>query len=331
MLTSSPPPAADRRYATLKGVAFSLLAYLLFATSDMLVKLLLGRYSTFQVLVSQATFGMIPVMFLLRQQGLHWPKGKSGAWLWLRAILGAVGGIFGFFAFARLPMADVYALAFCAPLIVTVLAAPLLGEKVGIRRYGAAIVGFIGVLVMVRPGFQTLELGHLAAFLTAFSGATTLMIVRSLRQITNAATMAFAVMVGLFVVNLPVLPFVWVTPNWQDLGIMVASGLVMGSAQFAMLRALSSASAAAIAPMQYTMMVWAVVYGYFVFGNAVSPFVILGSTIVVASSVYTMYRERVRGITQRSETPSTPGGLASAAPSDGDASAATAPQANKAA
>lgn len=312
MLTSPPPQAADRRYATLKGVAFSLLAYLMFATSDMLVKLLLDRYSTFQVLVSQATFAMVPVAFMLRNQGLHWPKGKPGLWLWVRAILGAVGGIFGFFAFGRLPMADVYALAFCAPLIVTVLAAPLLGEKVGIRRYGAAIVGFIGVLVMVRPGFATLELGHLAAFLTAFSGATTLMIVRSLRGITNAGTMAFAVMVGLFTVNLPVLPFVWVTPTLQDLGIMACSGLIMGMAQFSMLRALSSASAAAIAPMQYTMMIWAVVYGYFVFGNAVSPYVIVGSLIVVASSVYTMYRERVRGITQRSETPSTPAGLASA-------------------
>lgn len=327
-LSTTRPPAAPEAppgttstswFSTVRGLLWATAAYFLFSTSDAIIKLLLGRYATFQVIPFQVCFASIIVaIMIVRGRGFRWPKGIAGFWLSIRGLLGGIGAVCGFYAFAHLPMADVYALAFCAPLLVTVLAAPILGEKVGPRRWAAVIVGFLGVMVMVRPGFQTLELGHLMALLTAFSGAGTLLIMRSLRGVTTASTMASSVMAGLLVVSLPVLPFVWKTPTWADLGLMACSGLMMGTAQFCMLRALTSTAAATLAPMQYTMMVWAVVYGYVLFGTTVSPYVLAGSFIVVGSSLYTMHRERQRSIHERSETPMTPVSPAMQAGADPD-------------
>lgn len=189
-------------------------------------------------------------------------------------------------------MADVYALAFCTPMIVTMLSIPILGERVGPRRWAAVIAGFVGVLVMVRPGFTTLAAGHLAALGTAFTGAGTVLIMRHLRGAEAPSTMVATVMVGLLGVSLPVLPFVFRAPDAADLALSAASGLMMGCAQFCILRALSAASAATVAPTQYSMMIWAVIYGVIVFGTPVSPYVLAGAAIVVASSLYTMNRER---------------------------------------
>lgn len=293
-------PEAERRTSTFKGIAVALLAYFCFGTADALIKTIIGRYSTFQVIAIQVVFASIPVVaMILRDGGFRLPRGGNLGLVALRGALSGAGAIAGLYAFRHLPLADVYALAFCAPLIVTIMSIPLLGERVGPRRWAAALVGFVGILIMVRPGFQELSLGHGAALLTACFGATTLVIMRHLRGVETAATMASAVMIGLVSVSLPVLPFVWNTPTLVDVGVLAASGLLMGSAQFLMLRALSQASAAAVAPMQYTMMVWAVLYGLVLFDTPVSPFVLAGCAVVMASSLYTMHRERKLGIARR--------------------------------
>lgn len=303
------PPDPDRRYSTLKGVGFALCGYFLFATADALTKTIVNSYSSFQIIPMQVVFASLPIVaMIVRGGGFRIPRGINLALLGLRGLLAGLGAILGLYAFRHLPLADVYALAFCAPLLVTVLAIPILGERVGPRRWAAVIVGFIGILVMVRPGFQALSLGHVAALLTAFSGAGTLLIMRHLRGVETASTMASAVMVGLLAVSLPALPFVWKTPDISHVAVVAGSGLMMGSAQFLMLRALSLASAAAVAPMQYTMMIWAVFYGFVVFQNAISGWVIAGCAIVMASSLYTMHRERKLGLAQRAATaiPPTP-------------------------
>lgn len=275
------------------GLLFGLLAYFLFASSDAIVKLLMQRYSVFQVMIFQVCFALVPVLgTMLATGGLQRPKRRNLPLLSLRALLAGGGTLLGLYAFSRLPMADVYALAFCTPMIVTLLSIPLLGERVGPRRWAAVLAGFAGVLIMVRPGFTTLTLGHLAALGTAFTGAGTVLIMRHLRGAESPSTMVATVMVGLIGVSLPALPFVFIPPSASDLALSAASGLMMGCAQFCILRALSLASAATVAPSQYSMMVWAVVYGLVVFGTPVSGSVLLGAAVVVASSLYTMNRER---------------------------------------
>ena len=287
------PGPEPRSGSPVLGLGFSILAYFLFGSSDAIVKVLVQRYSIFQLIPFQVVFALVPVAgFVLATGGFHRPKRKNLRLLVLRALLAGFGTVIGIYSFSRLPMADVYALAFCTPLIVTVLSIPLLGERVGVRRWAAVVVGFIGVLVMVRPGFMTLTLGHIAALGTAFTGAGTVLIMRHLRGAESASTMVATVMIGLLCVSLPVLPFVFIMPSASDLALSAASGLMMGCAQFCILRALSLASAATVAPMQYSMMIWGVLYGLVVFGTPVSVYVLAGAGIVVLSSLYTMNRER---------------------------------------
>jgi drug/metabolite transporter (DMT)-like permease len=286
-------PALPAGGSAALGLGFSMLAYFLFASSDAIVKLLVQRYSVFQLIPFQVCFALIPVLgTMLATGGLRAPRRKNLRLLAVRALLAGVGTVIGIYAFSQLPMADVYAIAFCTPLLVTLLSIPILGERVGLRRWSAVVVGFVGVLVMVRPGFTTLAMGHLAALATAFTGAGTVLLMRHLRGAESPSVMVASVMVGLLTVSLPVLPFVFLMPTASDLALSAASGLMMGCAQFCILRALSLASAATVAPMQYSMMVWAVVYGLVVFGQPVSPFVLAGAAIVVLSSLYTMNRER---------------------------------------
>ena len=293
------PPARGAE-APVRGLLCSLLANAMFASSDALVKGLTATYSIFQIIPMQVAFACIPILIMLQHDGGIRCMRAAHPWLiLLRGSLAGVGTIFSFYAFSTLPLADVYAIAFCTPMVVTILSIPILGEQVRIHRWGAIVMGFIGILVMVRPGFEALTLGHLSALASVFTGAGVVLIMRKISRDEQRAVLVTAVMLGLLTTSLPVALFIFKTPAWFDVMRAAASGLLMGSAQFLVVRALSLAPASTIAPMQYTMIVWALAYGSLFFGNAIDPFVVLGAAIVIASSLYIMHRERRLGRTLR--------------------------------
>jgi drug/metabolite transporter (DMT)-like permease len=161
------------------GVAMAIVGNFMFTTSDAIVKSLSGRYSIFQIIAMQVPFACIPLFIMLRREGtLAHLRIRHPILVFLRGLMAGLGTIFGFYAFSVLPLADVYSIAFCAPLVVTLASIPILGEQVGIRRFTAVIVGFLGVLVMVQPGFVRLSLGHLSAFCSVFTGASVVLIMR---------------------------------------------------------------------------------------------------------------------------------------------------------
>lgn len=277
------------------GILFALAANFLFATSDMLVKLLTARYPVFQVIVMQAGFACIPLFIMLRRAGgLRHMRVRHPVRVALRGLFAGVGTIFGFFAFSQLPLADVYSIAFCVPIVVTLASIPLLREQVGGRRMLAVVTGFAGILIMVQPGGAALSLGHLAAFCSVFTSAGVILIMRSIGRKEERSVMVAAVLTGLLVVNLPGAVLFGHLPSWQDVGLAAASGLLMGTGQFASLEALRHAPIGSIAPMQYTMLIWALVYGLAVFGDPVKLNVLAGAGVVIASSLYIMHRERLR-------------------------------------
>jgi len=294
------PTAQTAPETALLGVLCSLLANLMFASSDALVKGLTATYSIFQIIPMQVAFACIPILVMLRRDGgIRRMRAAHPRLIVLRGLLAGIGTIFGFYAFSALPLAEVYAIAFCTPMVVTILSIPILGEQVRAHRWAAVVVGFLGILVMVRPGFATLTLGHLSALGSVFTGAGVVLIMRKISRDEQRAVLVTAVMLGLLATSLPVALFVFKPPAWFDLLRVGAAGLLMGSAQFLVVRALSLAPASTIAPMQYTMIVWALAYGSLFFGNQIDPFVVIGACIVIASSLYIMHRERVRGRTLR--------------------------------
>lgn len=297
-MTIAPPRSRPERAmaGAVGGIAVALLAYFLFATSDSIAKALTQRYSPFQIIPMQVTFALVPMTALvIREGGLRTIRPRHPWLIGLRGLLAVVGSICGFHAFALLPLADVYAIAFTTPILVTVLSVPILGEKVGPYRWGAVIVGFLGVMVMIRPGLVTLNSGHLTALLQAIGGAGVTLILRRIGREETRGTLVVVVLGSMLAVNLPILPFVYVAPSLADIGLSAASGLLMGGGQIATIQALRLAPAALIAPFQYSLMIWALIYGAVLFGDPPTPPVLAGAAIVVASALYTLHRERRRG------------------------------------
>lgn len=278
------------------GLSLALVANLMFATSDAIVKTLTADYSVFQIIVTQALFALLPIaVMLVRGGGLTVLRVRHPWLVLLRGAFAGTGTIFGFFSFSKLPLAETYSIFFSTPIMVTLLSIPILGEKVGLHRWTAVLCGLVGVLIMVRPGFETLHPGHAAALMAAVIGAFTVLVMRRIAREEQHAVMVIAVVLGLILVSLPMAIATFRTPSLHDLTLFACGGLLMGSAQFLVVRALSFAPASLVAPMQYSMMLWAILYGYLLFNTTVDPLVIVGALVVISSGVYIMQRERRRG------------------------------------
>jgi drug/metabolite transporter (DMT)-like permease len=279
---------------TSSGLVIALVSNFLFTSSDAIVKFLTVKYSVFQVIAMQAAFALIPfsVMYFSRSpsQSIYI---TNPTLVIMRGVLAGLSTLCGFYAFSALPLAEVYSIVFCAPIIVTLASIPLLGERVGRRRLAAVCAGFIGILIMVQPGVSLLSLAHAAAFGSVVASAGVLLIMRRIGREEERIVMVAAVMGGVIVVGLPGAILHWKSINVQDLGFAAASGLLMGCAQFMALEAVRRAPASSVSPMQYTMLVWGLIFGAVIFGDPVKVNVILGSLVVIASSCYILHRERL--------------------------------------
>ncbi len=192
-----------------------------------------------------------------------------------------------------LPLADVVALTFISPFVVTVLAALLLGEKVGPRRWIAVAIGFIGMLAIIRPGSTVFQLGALFPIGMAFFLGAYIIATRMISHIADPmSSLFYACLVGTIGATLP-LPFFWVTPDPWHLAMMLGAGLFGGIGHFLMIKAYERTEASAIAPFAYTELIWAAAFGLVVFGNFPDLWTWVGAAIITASGLYIAHRERV--------------------------------------
>ncbi|TMV82096.1 DMT family transporter, partial [Thioclava sp. BHET1] len=193
----------------LRGVLLALLGFGLFSTHDAIIKHLGSDFTAFQIVFFRTLLGFPFVSILLMQDRTDGNlRPRHPWWISLRTACDIYSGTAAFYAFAVLPLAQVYALLFATPLLITLLAIPILGERVRLRRGLAVVVGLIGVLVVVRPGSAALNLGHLAALTSALAGATSSIISRKIGKDERSAVMLLYPMVGNFIAMGAVLPFV---------------------------------------------------------------------------------------------------------------------------
>lgn len=199
-------------------------------------------------------------------------------------------GLF-FTAIVTMPIADALALLFVAPLIVTALSPLVLAEPVGVRRWSAVIVGFIGALVILRPGLGVLQPGALLALGAGLSFAIYVLLTRKLSHAAPPlVTLSITSLVGL-AVTAGIMPFVWITPNATELAMFVAMGVVGAIGHYLMIRAYEQAPASVLAPFGYGEIVMAVVIGYFWFGDFPDLPTWVGIAILAASGIYISLRE----------------------------------------
>ena len=187
-----------------------------------------------------------------------------------------------------------YAILFATPILVTALSAALLREEVGWRRWLAAILGFLGVLVMVRPDFATLGMGHLYAVLAALTGAGSLVTLKLIGGRETSASILLAVFVAIMLTCAPMLPGRLVLPEGHELLVLALAGLLMGCGHAGLVVATRETAAVVVAPFQYTQMIWGVLFGVLLFGYRPDAFLFLGMGLVVASGLYTLWREVLR-------------------------------------
>jgi len=275
-----------------KGAIFALLGFAIFSAHDVIVKYLGSQYSTFQVIFFSVLFSF-PMIFTmhLRERSTDNMLPKHPWWSALRVITTVITGMSAFYAFSVLPLAQTYAFLFGMPLVITILSIPMLGEKVGVHRGGAVIVGLIGVMVVLRPGTSDLSLGHIAALTAAVFGAIGSLIVRKIGSEERNIVLLMYPMFANLIVMAVLMPAHYVPLQLFDLGALALMAMMASVASLFIILAYKTGEAAVVAPMHYSQMIWAIVYGFFFFDELPDQITMLGSAIIIGSGIYVVFRE----------------------------------------
>jgi len=302
--------------SSLRGALFALAAFGIFATHDVVVKFLGGTYSPVQIIFFTVLFSFPLLTFVMIRDS----KGGSLVpvhpwWTAARTGSGALGAAFAFYAFSILPLTQVYPILFAMPLLVTVLAIPLLGERVGLHRAMAVLVGLAGVIVVLQPGTADLSFGHAAALLGAVFSAFSSVIMRKIGRDERTVVLQLYPLLVNFVVMGALLPFVYVPVDIVDLGASAVVALLALIAMACLVAAYRLAPAVIVAPMQYSQIIWASLFGAIFFDESLDRMTMIGTGIIIASGLYIVLREDRRAGTSnqpvlrsrsRLGTPSTP-------------------------
>jgi len=279
------------------GILLALIAYASYSCSDAVIKSLGGQFTVFEIgffsTLSAACF-----LFFTRPRGERWRDFWRAGRPWAvhgRALAGLASGVLSVYAFTTIPLAEVYALIFLAPLFVTILSTVVLKEKVGPWRWLAVVTGFAGVMLVVRPGFRELHLGHLAALTIAFLAAISIILMRSLAQQEKRTTMlGVLVGYGLLFNGLGAAATSFTLPDLRQAVWLAMAGAFTAGGQFLQLMAARYAPANRVAPTHYSQIVWAVVLGASFFQEYPDALSLVGLVVVGASGLLTMVREEVR-------------------------------------
>lgn len=222
----------------------------------------------------------------------------------LRGFLHAVGVMLWFFSMTRIPIAEVTAMNYLAPVYVSIGAAIFLGERLALRRIMAVVIALVGAAVILRPGFRVVEPGHLAMLFAAVVFAGSYLLAKLMTdEVTPTVVVA---MLSLFV-TLALAPFAfanWVTPSWSDIGILLAVAFFAQAGHYTMTLAFAAAPVTVTQPITFLQLVWATLLGVIVFDEAVDIYVVLGGVLILASVTFITWREAV--LKRSPITPTTP-------------------------
>ena len=275
------------------GPILALIAFAAYSSHDALIKQLGATYSVFQILFFSTLLSFpLVVIMLLRDPEPGTLRPRYLSWSLVRTASMVTGWAAVFYAFSVLPLAQTYAILFSTPLLITIFAIPVLGERVGLHRGGAVLLGLVGVLIVLRPGGGTeLGIGHAAALVAAVCSAASSVIVRRIgREERAAVLMIYPMVAGVVVMGL-LQPVVYVPVALGDLALMGVVAALAFVAALLIIAAYRRAEAAVVAPMQYSQIVWAVIFGWLFFDEVPDGGTALGAAVVIASGLYIVFRE----------------------------------------
>lgn len=287
------------RRAALKGVFFMAISGFLITSLHVLVRDLSSTVHPIEIAFFRNVVGFVLLIpFLLRQDRTQWIS-KQPKLQFFRSIVGVLAMITWFVCLSLMPVGDATAISFVTVLFVTMGAALVLGEKVGIRRWSAIAIGFIGTLIIIRPGSGVFGPGVLVALASTVFWAMSILCVKVLSRTDSSVTMVFTANVYFTIFSFIPALFVWTWPTLEQFGWMLLIGVLAMVGHLCMATALRSTDATVVAPVDYLRMVWAASIGFMVFGEFPDLWTWVGGTVIFLSTVYITYRESRRG-------PSTP-------------------------
>jgi drug/metabolite transporter (DMT)-like permease len=286
------PAATGATRSAAAGVGLMLTGVGLFALNDALGKWLLTTYSVGELLLIRSVAALVLLAPFIREAG--WVAFTSAPRPGLqiaRVILSTLEVAMFFWAVSYLPLADTVTFYLAGPIYVTALSVMLLGEKVGWRRWTAVLVGFGGVLLALRPSAATLTLPALIALTGSMFFACLMVATRLLRETSNTVLVAGQIL-GTLLFGALLAPFGWVTPSLRDFMLLSLFGVVSIVALACINYSLKLTAASVVAPYQYTLILWAVVLGYVVFGDVPDALTLVGAGVIIAAGLYIFWREQ---------------------------------------
>ncbi|HXZ46434.1 MAG TPA: DMT family transporter [Pseudolabrys sp.] len=292
---------------TLRAIGLKLISALLFAAMSALVRKLGGVAPVGQMVFFRSAFAILPVVVVYALRGelgtavrTSRPLGQLG-----RGML-SVGGMFtNFSALTRLPLADATAISFASPIVTVALAALILKERVRRYRWSAVAVGFAGVIVMLVPHLDigayaaaggAAAAGSMFAIISAVCNAGTVIQTRRLTQSETTSSIVFYFSLVCAIAGAVTLPFAWHSPTASELTALIALGILGGFAHILLTESYRYAAASVVAPFDYTSMLWALLLGYWLFGELPDPLVYVGGAIVAGAGLFVIWRERQLGL-----------------------------------
>ena len=302
----------NKMSTNLQGISFLMLAMFVFSLQDIAIKWIGGDYPVLEIVIVRNLVALPCTLALFRLEGRRgWPTTQRYKLEYFRGFLLFISFTTYMMGLAAIPLADVGAIRNSAPLLITFLSVVWLGEKVGPRRWLSLFIGFIGVLIIIRPGATTFNIGSVFILLTTLTYALNVMVTRQLRTTDSSATMAYystlvylvaaivltplSIFVGEIPNAHPSIAFLlraWTMPTLLDVLIMAGLGLIWASGMYLIARAYSLAEASTAAPFEYVALLFSIFWGFAIWSEIPSLATWIGAFLTVGSGLYILYREQ---------------------------------------
>lgn len=288
-------PATAARQRPARGIFWMSTAAFGSSSMNGLIRETSADLHAFEIAFFRNVFGIVALLPMILKSGIAVTLQTRRPWLHvLRGALNAVAMLSFFYAVTVTPLATVAALGFTAPLFAALLAIPILGERPGWRRWVALVVGFLGALLIIRPGIADVSLGMLMVLMSSVAWACALIIIKILaRTDTSLTTTVFAALF-LTPVTLAAALFVWSWPSASSWLLLIAIGGFGSLTQWSIAQAFHEADTTVVLPFDFTKLLWASAIGFVAFGEIPDPLALIGGAVILGSVTYVAYRERVR-------------------------------------
>ena len=278
-----------------RGILLMALAFALFAVADTIAKVLLEYYPPVQVVFIRM-LGLFCGVNLIMLYNFKWVgKTNNLSKQLLRGLAQAGSAVSFLIGLRTIAIADATSIAFVAPLFVIILSYFILKEPIGIRRWLAVIIGFSGTLIIIRPGFEIINLGHIFIIIAALLFAVRQIISRLIASTDDPLTTAFFTAYTSVVIFVLFQPWVW-TPitDKNHIFLFFVFASFAGVAEFLVIKSLQIAHAVVVSPLQYTLLVWVTIFGFFIWGILPDAWTFLGAGVIIATGLYSLHRERLK-------------------------------------